>query len=382
MAMIVSVDRLRLAARQTLPRWLFDYLDGGSYSESTLHRNIAALSQWRFVPQVLGALPQPDVRSSIFGRQQDVPIVLAPVGMAGMLSPDGEIKAARAAAGQGVQACVSHFSIMPIERIAQAVDPDFLAFQLYIFRNRDITRDMVSRAWDCGIHTLVVTVDTPVTPLRERDARNGFRNVSRLSGRHVAQMMVRPRWTFRAARAKGRTIGNLDRYGMGSNLFAQAATIAREIDPHIGWDDIRWLRDTWKGRLVVKGVMQPDDSAQAGRLGVDALVLSNHGGRQLDGAVAAIELLEDNIKAAGSVTEILVDGGFRYGTDVVKAMALGAAGVMIGRPYAYGLAADGEQGVADVLDYFRQSILSTMTLLGAPDIAALRDNRGRLLRNL
>ncbi|WP_246285398.1 alpha-hydroxy acid oxidase [Nguyenibacter vanlangensis] len=373
--MIVSIEALRLAARRILPRWLFDYVDGGAYSETTMRRNLGALAERYFVPRVLRGVSRPNARTTLFGHQQDVPVMLAPVGMAGMLSPQGEIKAARAAARQGVTACLSHFSIVSVEDVARVVDPVSLAFQLYIFRDRDLTRDMVSRAWARGIRTLVVTVDTPVTPMRARDARNGFRNLSRLSARHVGHMALRPAWSWAAARRGGRTMGNLDRYKMGTNLFAQAATIARELDPDIGWHDLAWLRDVWKGKLVVKGVMLPEDTVECVRIGAEGIVISNHGGRQLDGAVAGFDVLEENVRAAGGRAQVVVDGGFRYGSDVVKALALGASGVMLGRPYAYGLAADGEQGVVDVLEYFRQGIHSTMTLLGVGDLSVVKDIR-------
>ncbi|GAA4488703.1 alpha-hydroxy acid oxidase [Gluconacetobacter asukensis] len=377
--MIVSVDQLRQAARGTLPRWLFDYVDGGAYSEATLRRNRDALAERHLLPFVLRGVARPDAGASILGVRQPFPIGLAPVGMAGMLDAQGEIAAARAATALGVQMCVSHFSICSIEEIARAVDPAFLMFQLYIFRDRAVTEDMVRRAWAAGVRTLVVTVDTPVTPLRERDVRNGFRQLSRLSLRHIGQMLPRPGWTWRMVRRGHCVIGNLVPYDMGTTLFSQAAAISRSLDPAIGWDDMAWLRTIWKGRLVVKGVMQPADVATCADLGLDGVVLSNHGGRQLDGSASAVDVLEAGIRAANARIQILVDGGFRYGGDVAKALMLGAAGVMIGRPWAYALAANGEKGVTDVLKYFRDGLLSTMTLLGAADLGALRGGRKSLL---
>ncbi|WP_367161129.1 alpha-hydroxy acid oxidase (plasmid) [Kozakia baliensis] len=371
-----------MAARRTLPRWLFDYVDGGSYSESSLRRNREAFSTKSFVPYALRSCRDPNPSVTLMGRRQAAPLVLAPVGMGGILSAEGEVAAVRAAARASVPACVSHFSIQSIEVIAKAVDPSDLMFQLYVFRDRHMTRDMVMRAWHAGVRTLVVTVDTPITPMRERDARNGFRSASRLSIHHLAQMALCPRWTWQAARRDGRRMANLDPYGMGPTLFAQAAAIARGMDPTFDWDDIAWLRDMWKGKFVVKGVLHPEDTRRAAALGADGVVLSNHGGRQLDGAASGFDMLEANVVVASGRLSVLIDGGFRYGSDVVKAMALGADGVMIGRPWAFGLAARGEQGVSDVIDYFLQGIRSTMTLLGTPDVATLRASCANILCNL
>lgn len=370
--MVISVEDARLAARQSVPRWLFDYVDGGSGAETTLHRNISALADLGFLPSILRGAASPDTGTTLFGVTHRVPLILAPVGMAGMLSPAGEIAAAIAATRAGLSMCVSHFALAAIEEIAAAVDPTRLMFQLYIFRDRTVTRDMIGRAWAAGVRTLVVTVDTPVTPLRLRDARNGFRSATRLSGRLATQCLVRPRWLYGALRRPSRIIRNLEPYGMGDTLFAQAAAIGRAIDPAIGWDDIAFLRENWQGRLVIKGVLRPDDAERAASAGLDGVILSNHGGRQLDGAVSSIETLAACRAAAGGRIELCVDGGFRHGADVVKALALGAHGVLIGRPWAYGLAAGGMQGVSDILTLFQDGIRSSMTLLGMPDIAHLR----------
>ncbi|GBQ32942.1 FMN-dependent L-lactate dehydrogenase [Gluconacetobacter sacchari DSM 12717] len=373
--MVISVEDARLAARRGVPRWLFDYVDGGSGAEATLRRNIAALARLGFLPSVLRGAASPDTGTTLFGIPHRFPVILAPVGMAGMLSPGGEISAAIAATRAGLSMCVSHFALASIEDVAAAVDPARLMFQLYLFRDRAVTRDMVVRAWAAGVRTLVVTVDTPVTPLRPRDARNGFRGSTHLSGRLATQCLLRPRWLYGALRRPNRIIRNLAPYGMGDTLFAQAAAIGRAIDPAIGWDDIAALRESWKGRLVVKGLLRPDDTERAAAAGLDGVILSNHGGRQLDGAVSSIETLAACRAAVGGRIELCVDGGFRHGADVVKALALGAHGVLIGRPWAYGLAAGGIEGVTDILTLFHDGIRSSMTLLGAPDIADLREAR-------
>lgn len=380
--MLISVEDARLAARRTLPRWLFDYVDGGAYSEASLKNNLASLSAVRFIPAILCGVSAPDTAVKILETHQTFPLVLAPVGMGGLLSVGGEVAVVRAAAAAGIQTCLSHFSIQSIEDIARAVDPAILMFQLYIFRDRAITRDTLQRVWNAGVRTLVVTVDTPVTPMRERDARNGFRSISKLSFRHFTQMMIRPGWTWNMAHKGGRLMANLEPYGMGKTFFAQSATISRELDPTINWLDLKWIREVWKGRLVIKGVLHPEDTRRSAELGAEGIVLSNHGGRQLDGAVSGFEMLSKNVQAANGRLDILVDGGFRYGSDIAKAMALGASGVMIGRPWAFGLAAEGQKGVADVIDYFHQGLRSTMTLLGARDIAALREGGKDFLRGV
>ncbi|OUI84158.1 alpha-hydroxy acid oxidase [Acetobacter tropicalis] len=373
MDVIVSVDDFRTAARRRVPRWLFDYVDGGSYAEATLLRNRSCFNEHPFLPRVLRQIAQPDTTTTVLGVKHAFPLILSPVGMGGMLSAAGEGAAARAAADATLSMCVSHFSIASIENLARTVDPARLMFQLYIFRDRAITADMVRRAWDAGVRTLVLTVDTPVTPLRERDARNGFRRLSRLSGRQICQMASRPRWTLGVAQRSDRVIGNLVPYSMGRTLFEQAATISRSLDPAIGWADVAWLRQLWKGQFVLKGILHPEDTERAAGIGADAVILSNHGGRQLDGAVAALETLEANVATAAGRLEILVDGGFRYGNDIMRALTLGARAVMVGRPWAYALAAGGEKGVRDLLTYFHEGLQSGMSLLGADGIQNLQE---------
>ncbi|MFT9257387.1 MAG: alpha-hydroxy acid oxidase [Acetobacter sp.] len=370
--MIISAKDRRRVARRRLPRWLFDYIDGGAGSEVTLRRNRVALERIGFVPMALRGAAAPVLGADVLGFDLDFPVILAPVGMAGLVSPAGEIAAAQAAATAGSAMWVSSFSLAGIEQIAARVDPARLGFQLYVFRDRAVTQDVLRRVWAVGIRTLVVTVDTPVTPLRERDARNGFRSATGISPRLAAQMLARPRWLYGAMRRSDRLVGNLVPYDMGTNLFAQAASIGRAMDPTLDWDDMARLRAQWKGRLVIKGVLHPQDVARAATLGMDGVVLSNHGGRQLDGAISAIEALPACVDAARGRVEICVDGGFRSGGDLVRALALGASAVLIGRPWVYGLAAQGGQGVADVLASLRDGMCSTMTLLGAADLTSLR----------
>jgi len=371
--MIVSIEALRDLAASRVPRWLFDYVDGGAYAETTLRRNQTALETRVLMPRVLRSVPAPDCGVTLFGQEQKFPVMLAPVGSVGMLAPlEGEIAAVRAAAEAGVMSCLSHFSIVPVEDVARSVDPAMLAAQIYVFRDREMTWHMIERIKACGIRTLVITVDTPVTPLRARDARNSFRNRSRLSARHLGQMALRPRWTASVLRSGRRSIGNLASYDLGSDLFAQSAAIARGIDPALGWKDLARVREVWPDRLVVKGVMHPDDAAALMEAGADGIIVSNHGGRQLDGAPASIDVVRDIRKAVGPAAEVIVDGGVRYGADIAKALGEGASGVMIGRPYAWGLACGGARGVQSVLDYFQDGLRSTMTLMGACDLAALR----------
>lgn len=377
--MLISIDDVRIHARRNLPAWFFDYVEGGAYSETTLRRNRAGFDRYAFLPRVLQSASRPDLSVQIMGMKWAMPVMPGPVGFCGLVHAGGEVLTARVASACGVPMGLSTFSIAPMEDVARATDPARIMLQLYVLKNRDIMRDLLVRARACGIGTLVLTVDTTVTPMRERDARNGFRGAGGLSLRQLVQMAGKPRWFARIMRHGQPQIGNIIRYNMGRTLFEQAANIGREMDPDLSWTDLAWLRDNWQGKLVVKGILHPDDAVQCAQAGVDGIVVSNHGGRQMDGALSTIEALPAIAAAVRARMTILLDGGVRYGTDVVKALALGAHGVMIGRPYVYGLAANGEQGVVDVLDYFADGIRSSLTLLGISTVNALHDQSARYM---
>ena len=381
--MIVNIDEVRSRARCRLPGWLFDYVDGGAGSERTLHGNVAGFGKYAFLPRVLRGVAEPDLSVNILGASWSLPIMPGPVGFCGLLHAGGELLAMRAAMACGVPMAISTYAIASMEDVAHMADPARVMMQLYVLRDRTILCDLLARSDRCGIRTIILTVDTTVTPARERDVRNGFRSgrAARLSVSQMAQIVCRPRWLMGVMRNGAPVMGNVSCYGMGNTLFEQSVRMGRQMDATLDWNDLAWLRDNWKGKLVVKGILHPADALRCATMGIDAIVVSNHGGRQMDGALSTIEALPPIADAVRNRMNILVDSGFRDGTDVVKALALGAHGVMLGRPYAYGLAAGGEQGVKDVLDYFAQGIRSSLSLLGVPSVRELYPRRGDYLHS-
>lgn len=369
---IVNVEDLRRRAKTRVPKIFFDYLDGGANSETTLRHNVADFDRWSLRERVLRGISSVDLKTTFFGETHELPIMLGPIGFAGMLSMRGEIAAARAADKAGIAQCLSTFSICTLEDVA-AVKKRQLYYQLYVFRNRELTKDMVARAKAAGIDTLVITVDTPVAPPREKDDRNGFRARSLPSLSMLVSMMIHPIWCLRAIAHGVPRIGNIDRYKeMGWWVMDQSAGLGKQIDPTITWDDMSWFRSIWDGRMIIKGITSAEDARQAVSCGADGLIVSNHGGRQLDPALSTISVLPEIVEAVGDRTEIVFDSGVRRGADVVKAVALGANGVCLGRAYAYGLAAGGEAGVTRAIELLKAEIVAALTLMGIGSINELR----------
>jgi L-lactate dehydrogenase (cytochrome) len=370
---IVNIEDLRRRSKSKVPKIFFDYLDGGADSEITLRRNIADFDHWALRERVLCGVSSVDLQTSFFGTSHDLPIMLGPVGFAGMLSRRGEIAAARAADRAGIAQCLSTFSICSLEDVA-ATKKGPLYFQLYVFRKRELTEDMVARAKLAGIKTLVITVDTAVAPPRERDERNGFRARSFPSLSMLFGMMIHPIWCLGAISDGVPRIGNIDRYReMGWWVMDQSAELGKQIDPTLTWKDMRWFRKIWDGRMIIKGIMSADDARQALDCGADGLIVSNHGGRQLDPGISSISALPEIVKSVGDRTEIVFDGGVRRGADVIKAIALGANGVSLGRAYAYGLGAAGEAGVTRAIELLKAEIVASLTLMGIGSIRQLRE---------
>lgn len=367
----VNLEDVRRRAHRRLPKAVFDFLDGGADDELTLRGNAAAFRAARLVPTHATAVPEPRLATELFGQTYAGPIALAPCGGLEIVHPDGTIAAVRAAAERGLLAVVSSGSGARLEEVAATADPARLWFQLYRHGHRDRLVDLVPRAADAGYGALVVTIDTPVVGNRERDARNGYgvgstvlradgrgrlRIDLRTAARFGPDVLRRRRWLtayLRAGRPFGR--GNAD----GPVV---------ESPP---WSELDAIRRRWSGPLLVKGVLSPDDATRARDLGVDGLVVSNHGGRQLDQAIASLHALPRIRAAVGNDLTLLVDGGIRRGAHVVVALASGADAVLIGRPYVWGLAADGRQGVGTVLDLLTGELLRTTQLVGCPDLAVL-----------
>jgi L-lactate dehydrogenase (cytochrome) len=367
-----NIDDLRDRARRRLPRMFFDYLDAGAFGEVTLRRNRADFEKLELKQRVLADVSVRDLSHTVLGRRLALPLMLSPVGFCGMMAKRGEIEAARATQATGIHLCVSTFAITSLAETAAAAGfaPDF---QLYMFKDRTLSEGLVAKARELGSSTLFLTVDTAVAGLRERDTRNGFRTAARLGMRPLSDMMMHPRWCIDRTGHWPPQLGNfVDQPKLRGSLMRQASLLAKEVDSSLQWSDLKWLRDLWPGRLVVKGIMTPEDARRAVDQGVDAIVVSNHGGRQLDGARSSIAALPEIAAAVGGQVEILFDSGIRRGSDIVKALALGADAVMIGRAFMYGLAAHGAAGATAAIRLLSAEMEITMALMGVRSVAELK----------
>jgi isopentenyl diphosphate isomerase/L-lactate dehydrogenase-like FMN-dependent dehydrogenase len=360
-------------ARRRLPRMVFDFCDGGAEDEVTLRRNESAFDELEFLPRPLNGAGAPDPSLELFGQQLSLPVIIGPTGLSGMLWPRGEIAAARAAAAAGTIYTMSHGSTVTIEDLAREVtDPKWL--QVFMYRDRGLTRSFAERARDAGYQALILTTDNQVLGQRERDLQNGFTVPPRITPRNSLDMALCIPWLLRLARApiSFANYASEER----KDILSLAAYVADLLDPTSTWKDVEWLRGIWTGPLLIKGILHPDEARIAVEHGIDGVVVSNHGGRQLDGAVPSIRALPAVLDAVDGRVPVLIDGGVRRGADVVKARALGATACLIGRPHLWGLAVAGEAGVARVLEIFRREIERVLALGGWDGIAAL--DRGAL----
>lgn len=363
-----TVDDLRTAARRRLPRAAFDYLDGGAEDEVTLRRNRAAFDDWELVPQVLRDVGAVDLRTDVLGVPCALPLVLGPTGFTRMMHPGGERAVAAAAERFGVPYVAATLGTTSLEDI-RAVGDAPLWFQLYVWRDRGLSKELLARAQEAGYRALVLTVDTPVPGARERDLRNGLTIPPALDLRTLADGARHLRWWWGLLGSEPLTFANVRH--VAEEPTAVMEFVGAQFDPTVSWDDLGWLADAWDGPLVLKGVLSPADARRAAEHGVDAVVVSNHGGRQLDHVPAALTALDRIVQEVGSDVELLVDSGVRRGTDVAKALALGARAVLIGRPYLYGLAAAGQAGVERALEIYTAELLRVMQLLGVTSVAQL-----------
>lgn len=371
MARIGSVAEIRARARAVLPRAVFDFADGGAEDERTLRRNEERFADLALLPRPLNGAAARDLSVELFGRRHALPLILGPVGLAGLFWPDGERAAARAAAQAGAAICLSHGSVCTLERFAEA-GAAARWMQVFIYRDRGFTRELTERAAAAGYEALVLTIDNQLLGNRERDRRNGFAIPPRLTAGTLAGMARKGRWLWRMRGEFSRiTFGNYAHPGEKANVAALAARMGSLLDPGMSWRDVEELRRIWKGTLLLKGVLHPAEALEAVACGVDGIVVSNHGGRQLDGAPASIEALPAIVTASGGRLAVLLDGGVRRGADVVKALALGARACLIGRPWLWGLAVGGEAGVAQVLEMFRSEIDRVMGLSGLSTIGEI-----------
>ncbi|GGC87210.1 alpha-hydroxy acid oxidase [Chelatococcus reniformis] len=372
-----SIPDFRESARRALPRMVFDFIDGGSGSEATLRHNRAALDAWHLLARAPVDVAVRGTGVQLFGAPSAAPFVIGPTGLAGVARPGAEIDLARAAAAFGVPFVMSTAAAVPLKDVARA-SAGRRWFQLYLLRDRALTRQLLDQVADLGFELVEVTVDCAVPGTRLRDNKNGFSLPFTWTPRKLASVAAHPRWAFAMARH------GMPQLAIVASLLAghaRTATIAETmgtlLNAAVTWDDIAWLRDHWRGKLVVKGLIDPADAREAARRGFDGIVVSNHGGRQLDGAAAAIDLLPEISDAVGGNLTVLVDSGFRSGTDVAKAMALGAQAVQLGRSTLYAAAAGGEAGVAQALAILRAELDTAMALLGAAQPYAIGRDRVR-----
>lgn len=368
----LNIGDLRAIARRRIPRIFFDYVDGGANAEVTLAANEADFARIRLRQRVLRDVSARDLSARFLGRRHALPLMLGPVGFLGVLARKGEVLAAKAAGAAGIPACVSAFSICPIDAVARSAPATALYSQLYVLQDRALTETMIARAEAAGAEALFLTVDTAVTPARERDVRNGFRNLTRPRIGQWLNMLSRPQWCLAMVADGLPEVGHAREAGFGRGVMEQAGNLARQIDPALSWADIDWLRRRWPRKLVIKGIMEPEDARRAADLGADGILVSNHGGRQLDHAVSTITALPGIAEAVGGRIEVLVDGGFRRGAHVAAALALGASAVSLGRPQAWGVAAGGEAGAARAIGLIAAELNSTLTLMGLTSVDALR----------
>ena len=379
---LINVEDARRAARRRLPRIFFDYLDGGAFGEETMAANRADFSRWTLRQRVLVDCARRDLSTDFLGRRHAVPFMLGPVGFLGLYAGHGEVQAAKAAHEAGTALCLSTFSIASIGELREKTTGP-LDFQLYVLNDRGLSEEIIAQAQAAGVENLYLTVDTAITSVRERDVRNGFRSLTRVGPGLLAKLALHPRWCLDMSRAGTPRVGAIaHRPEFGAGLLEQASHLSRGIDKSLSWRDVEWLRARWPGRLVLKGLLDPEDARRAKAAGADAIVVSNHGGRQLDGTSSTIAALPAIVDALEGGTEILVDGGFRRGADIVKALALGASGVLLGRAYVYGLGAAGGAGVKRVIAHLTEEIDITLALMGLTSVAELKNVGREALRPL
>jgi L-lactate dehydrogenase (cytochrome) len=365
---INSIADLRELARRRVPRAIFDYADRGSYDEVTYDRNLADLKAIQLRQRVMVDVSAQQLGTTILGEQWSIPCGIGPTGLTGLFHSNGEMLGARAAQAFGVPFCLSTLSICSIEDVRSAVQKPFW-FQVYLMRDRGFNTELLQRALAANCSAIMLTVDMPVQGVRRRDAKNGLSIPPRLTLKNAFEIAMRPTWAFKVLTGRRRSFGNLaGRMTEGAGLKTLAERIAQQFDPTVTWKDLAWLRQQWPRKIIVKGILDAEDARLACEHGVDAMVVSNHGGRQLDGARSTISALPEVVDAVAGRCDVLFDGGVRSGQDILKALALGAKGCLIGKSFLYALAARGEAGVSLLLDILRKELAVSLALTGANDV--------------
>jgi len=368
---VTCIEDLRQLHMRRVPKAFFDYCDRGSYTEDTLRANRADLEAIKFRQRILVDVSKRDTSTTILGEPAALPLILAPVGLTGMQHGDGEIYACRAAQAAGIPYTLSTMSICSIEDVAANVDKPFW-FQLYVMKDRGFIKTLIERAIAAKCSALVLTVDLQVIGQRHQDIKNGMTVPPEWSLSKLIDFATKPQWVAGVLRGKRRTFGNLAGHIKGMENVTQLGQWTNsQFDTSLNWKDLDWIRSIWPGKLIIKGILDVEDAREAVKTGAQALVVSNHGGRQLDGAPSSIEVLPEIVTAVGDQIEVMFDGGIRSGQDVVRALALGAKSCMIGRAYAYGLGAAGQAGVTKAIDIIRNEMLVTMGLCGVNTVGEI-----------
>jgi len=374
MTIITCIEDLQALYQRRVPRMFYDYTESGSWSESTFRDNTDAFDKIKFRQRVLVNMENRSLATSMLGQQVSMPVALAPVGLTGMQAADGEIKAARAAEEFGVPYTLSTMSICSIEEVARNTQQAFW-FQLYVMRDRDYIKRLISRAKAADCSALVLTVDLQIIGQRHKDIKNGLSTPPKPTLANLFNMACKPAWAMGMLKTPRRDFGNISGHVEGVNSKSSLSQwTAAQFDPSLSWDDVKWIKDLWQGKLIIKGIIDPDDAQMAVEAGADAIVVSNHGGRQLDGAPASIDALPAIVRQVGNQPcETWMDGGIRSGQHIFKALALGASATLVGRAYIYGLGALGQAGVSQALQLLRNELDLTMAFCGLRDIKQVSD---------
>ncbi len=373
MSVITNIEDLRQLAKKKVPKFIFDYVDRGSYDELTLHRNRTKISDIPLRQRVFIDVDYRDTSVDMLGEHWDMPIGIAPTGLTGIMHANGEIYGAQVAEEKNIPFCLSTMSICSIEQVKAETSKPFW-FQLYVMRDRAFVKNLILRAKEAQCSALVLTADLQIQGQRHQDIKNGLTVPPKVTLRNLLDLISKPTWGFKMLGAKSKTFGNLTEYINSSNIATLSEWIAKQFDASLTWDDINFVREYWDKKLIIKGIIDPEDARKCVEYEADALIVSNHGGRQLDGGLSAIEALPHIVDAVGNDIEVYFDSGIKNGADVLRAMSLGAKGTFIGKSFLYGLGARGKKGVATAIEILQKELDVSMALTGSGSISSVNRN--------